>query len=62
MAMFGPEDAGMARVCTREAAHKKPAASGGAKVSHSAIVPPPEKMNINSELRGEWWTRQGLNL
>jgi integrase len=41
MAMFGWEDADMARIYTRKAAQKKLAASGAAKLSHSRIVFPP---------------------
>ena len=44
MAMFGWEDADMARVYTRKAAQKKLAASGAAKLAHGGmIVPPKEK-------------------
>jgi len=61
-AMFGWEDAGMARVYTRKAAQKKLAASGAVKVPHrGVIVPPAETLSRNNELSG-WWTRQGLNL
>jgi integrase len=67
MAMFGWEDADMARVYTRKAAQKKLAASGAAKVAHSALivpptVPPPRRVSKNSDLGEGWWTRQGLNL
>jgi hypothetical protein len=67
MAMFGWEDADMARVYTRKAAQKKQAASGAAKVTHAAIIVPPtvplgEMLSKNSALWVEWWTRQGLNL
>ena len=41
MAMFGWEDADMARIYTRKAAQKKLAASGAAKVSHARIIVPP---------------------
>jgi hypothetical protein len=41
MAMFGRENADMARVHTRKAAHKKLAASGAAKLSLSEIIVPP---------------------
>ena len=67
MAMFGWEDADMARVYTRKAAQKKLAASGAAKVTYRVTVVPPtvppvEIASRNSALSGEWWTRQGLNL
>ncbi len=67
MAMFGWEDAEMARVYTRKAAQKKLAASGAAKVAHNAIivppaVPPAEIAGKNSALEAGWWTRQGSNL
>ena len=67
MAMFGWEDADMARVYTRKAAQKKLAVSGAAKVTHAAIivpptVPPAEIVSKNSALGAGWWTRQGLNL
>ena len=67
IAMFGWEVAGTARIYTRNAAQKKLAASGAAKVPHRSILVPPavpllEKQIKNSELKGEWWTRQGLNL
>jgi integrase len=41
MAMFGWEDADMARIYTRKAAQKKLAASGAAKLSHGANAVPP---------------------
>jgi integrase len=67
MAMFGWEDADMARIYTRKAAQKKLAASGAAKVSHSRIIVPPtvpplQNFSKNNTLNAEWWTRQGLNL
>ncbi len=67
MAMFGWEDADMARIYTRKAAQKKLAASGAAKVNHDRfvvppIVSPPGIVSKNSELKSGWWTRQGLNL
>ncbi len=59
MAMFGWEDADMARVYTRKAAQKKLAASGAAKVTHSRIivpptVPPMKNIFKNSNLREGW--------
>ena len=41
MAMFGWEDANMARVYTRKAAQKRLAASGAAKVNRSRSIVPP---------------------
>jgi len=59
MAMFGWDDANMARVYTRKAAQKRLAASGAAKVSNSGIivppiVPPVEKPSKNNALKGYW--------
>ena len=59
MAMFGWDDANMARVYTRKAAQKKMAASGAAKVSNARIivpptVPPRKKSSKNSALEGCW--------
>ncbi len=59
MAMFGWDDANMARIYTRKAAQKKMAASGAAKVSNSRIivpptVPPEENSSKNSILEGYW--------
>jgi hypothetical protein len=52
MAMFGWEDADMARIYTGKAAQKKLAASGAAKVTYTAIiVPPAEIVSKNSALR-----------
>ena len=67
MAMFGWEDADMARVYTRKAAQKKLAVSGAAKVTHRVpivppTVPPAGIVSKNSMLEAGWWTRQGLNL
>jgi len=67
MAMFGWENADMARVYTRKAAQKKLAASGAAKLFPGGFVvpptvPPAETINKNSALGGEWRTRQDLNL
>jgi integrase len=55
MAMFGWDDADMARIYTRKAEQKRLAASGAAKVSHSRIVVPPsvpplQKPNKNNAL------------
>lgn len=67
MAMFGWENADMARVYTRKAAQKKLAASGAAKVfAGGSIVPPPVPRDgihrqINSVESG-WRPRQDLNL
>ncbi len=53
--MFGCGDANMARVHRRKAAQKKMAASGAAKAGNSGIVVPPrEKANKNSALKGHW--------
>jgi len=59
MAMFGWEDADMARVYTREAAQKKLAASGAAKLAHGGKivppdVPPKEKSSENFSLKEKW--------
>jgi integrase len=59
MAMFGWEDASMARVYTRKAEQKKLAASGAAKLSHSPIIVPPTVPPVkfstkNSGLRKGW--------
>jgi integrase len=59
MAMFGWENADMARVYTRKAAQKKLAASGAAKLAQSDIivppaVPPNEKASENTYLRKDW--------
>ena len=67
MAMFGWEDADMARIYTRKAAQKKLAASGAAKLSFRECIVPPtvpplEIINKNSGFAEEWWTRQGSNL
>ena len=67
MAMFGWEDADMARVYTRKAAQKKLAVSGAAKVAHRVTIVPPTVppagiVSKNSVLEAGWWTRQGLNL
>jgi integrase len=55
MAMFGWDDANMARIYKRKAAQKKLAASGAAKVRNSGIivpptVPPHENIRKNSAL------------
>jgi integrase-like protein len=67
MAMFGWEDADMARVYARKAAQKKLAGSGAAKLSFRQrivppTVPPLEIINRKQRLREGWWTRQGSNL
>jgi integrase len=67
MAMFGWEDADMARIYTRKAAQKKLAVSGAAKVTQSYVtvppsVPPVKNISKNNGVTSEWWTRQGLNL
>jgi len=59
MAMFGWEDADMARVYTRKAAQKKLAASGAAKLAHGGkivppAVPPKEKSSENFSLKDRW--------
>ena len=59
MAMFGWEDADMARIYTRKAAQKRLAASGAAKLGYSEIavppaVPPIEMSFRNNALRGGW--------
>jgi hypothetical protein len=43
MAMFGWEDADMARRYTRKAAQKKLAKSGAAKLTQRSLSVPPEK-------------------
>ena len=67
MAMFGWEDADMARVYTRKAAQKRLAASGAAKLAYSQItvppaVPPVKYPQKNNDLGDIWRTRQDLNL
>jgi integrase len=59
MAMFGWDDANMARIYTRKAAQKRLAASGAAKVATSGIVvplivPPREKAKENNSVEGYW--------
>jgi len=59
MAMFGWEDADMARVYMRKAAQKKLAASGAAKLTHSykivpPSVPPREITSKNNHLMEGW--------
>ncbi len=66
MAMFGWEDADMARIYTRKAAQKKLAASGAAKVSHNRIIVPPSvppTLNVskNNDLNDGWRSRRGSN-
>jgi hypothetical protein len=67
MAMFGWEDADMARVYTRKAAQKRLAASGAAKLGYSEIIVPPtvplsEIGSKNRRLEAGWWTRQERKL
>ena len=67
MAMFGWEDANMARVYTRKAAQKRLAQSGAAKVLlGSTIVPPPvpprERSSEINRLRGTWCPEEDSNL
>lgn len=58
MAMFGWDDANMARIYTRKAAQKKMAASGAAKLTLVSIVPPPvplgKKQHQNNRLKEYW--------
>jgi integrase len=57
MAMFGWEDADMARVYTRRAAQKKLAASGAAKLGQAIVspsAPPAKKYNKNNDLKSGW--------
>jgi len=59
MAMFGWEDADMARVYTRKAAQKRLAASGAAKLGYSEIIVPPAVPPVeiafkNNALRSGW--------
>jgi hypothetical protein len=59
MAMFGWDDASMARVYTRKAAQKKLAASGAAKLGLTKkivppSVPPEEKDNQSNTLEEGW--------
>ncbi len=62
MAMFGWEDADMARVYTRKAAQKKLAVSGAANVAHRVpIAPPAGIVRKNSALEAGWWTQQGTD-
>jgi hypothetical protein len=64
MAMFGWDDAKMARIYTRKAAQKKLAASGAAKVGQTIVpasVPPRERGNENNMLAGEWCPWPGSN-
>jgi integrase len=66
MAMFGGEDADMARVYTRKAAQKKLAVSGAAKVAHRVLIVPPTVpplgiVSKNDALETGWWTRQGAD-
>ncbi len=62
MAMFGWDNADMARVYTRKAAQKKLAASGAAKLAQRhAIVPPEENTIQNNDLRDGWCPRPDSN-
>jgi hypothetical protein len=66
MAMFGWEDADMARVYTRKAAQIKLAASGAAKLIHNRrnvppAVPPNKKAGKNNSLRKPWCPGEELN-
>jgi len=64
MAMFGWDDAKMARVYTRKAAQKKLAASGAAKLSQIIVPPsvPPKKEDSEiNELEGGWCPGAELN-
>jgi|SRR5208337_3698343 len=59
MAMFGWDDANMARVYTRKAAQKKLAASGAAKLGHAGTavpptVPPGKNTGANNRLNQYW--------
>jgi hypothetical protein len=65
MAMFGWDDANMARVYTRKAAQKKLAASGAAKVSQKIVppsVPSREKGSKNNVLGNGWCPEEETNL
>jgi len=63
MAMFGWDDANMARVYTRKAAQKKLAASGAAKLGHAgAAVPPtvpPGKNMCGNNGSNQYWRPVG---
>jgi hypothetical protein len=66
MAMFGWDDANMARIYTRKAAQRKLAASGAAKLAkQQAIVPlsvPPGKnISENNGIGGKWQPLGELN-
>jgi integrase len=67
MAMFGWDDASMARVYTRKAAQKKLAASGAAKLALTKnVVPPPVppqgKDNKNNAVEERWCPEEDSNL
>jgi hypothetical protein len=65
MAMFGWDDANMARIYTRKAAQKKLAASGAAKVNQMIVppsVPPAEKDSKNNALLDGWCPEEETNL
>jgi hypothetical protein len=58
MAMFGWDDAAMARKCTRMAAQKRLAASAAEKMLRGGGVPPlvpPQKSPNNFNALGEQW-------
>ena len=64
MAMFGWDDASMARVYTRKAAQKKLAASGAAKLGLTKKnvphpVPPEGKYNKNNAVDEGWCPEDG---
>jgi integrase len=64
MAMFGWDDAKMARIYTRKAAQKKLAASGAAKLGQIIVppaVPPGQNDNKNNILDGGWCPWPGSN-
>ncbi|MGA9767269.1 MAG: tyrosine-type recombinase/integrase [Rhodomicrobium sp.] len=66
MAMFGWEDADMARIYTRKAAQRKLAASGAAKLTHATIIVPPpvspmKTASNNNEVEWAWRSRRGSN-
>ena len=67
MAMFGWDDAAMARVYTRKAAQKKLAASGAAKLNLTEkivppSVPPEEKDSKNNVVEEGWCPEEDSNL
>jgi integrase len=64
MAMFGWDDASMARIYTRKAAQKKLAASGAAKVmvGVQSEVQQDETLNNINKLKGQWCPEEDSNL